>query len=98
VTDSGEFFDGIGEDHLMDDLRLFYDRRCQAYIVTRETLPVNSNMREQGSLGDLIAFRSCQRLQRCKAALTRQAPLLHPLIFARSRPMQCCRPIANILQ
>jgi len=36
TTEDGERFDGIVEPHVMDDLRRFYDRRCQAYILTRE--------------------------------------------------------------
>jgi len=36
LTDEGETFDGIVEDHLIDQLREFYDTRCRAWIETRE--------------------------------------------------------------
>lgn len=53
LTDGGETFDGVVEEHLLDSLREFYDRHCRAWIVTnsiehKRTGIVKKHFRLQG--------------------------------------------------
>jgi hypothetical protein len=35
ASDEGEIFDGVVENHLIDELKFYYDSRCKAWIETK---------------------------------------------------------------
>ena len=46
-SDEGETFDGVVESEIVDTLREFYDRRCRAYILTREVEHPGTGVRKR---------------------------------------------------